>query len=118
MRTLTRLDSNPKQVIYFTTEDKQRIKFYFYFLLTQQGWFVDIEVDDFKLYGTRLCVLPNLLEKYSNIIDWGLNVWTKDGIDPFQVTDFSTGYCEVSVLDKSEVQYVKDVLNGKIEPNL
>lgn len=118
MRTLTRLDSNPKQVLYFTTDSKQRIKFYFYFLPTQQSWFLDIEVDDFKLYGTRLCVLPNLFEKYSNILEWGLNVQTKDGLDPFQLTDFSTGYCTVSVLDKDEVKYVRDVLNGKIESDI
>lgn len=118
MRTLTRLDSNPKQTIYFTTDDKQRIKFYFYYLPTQENWFVDIEVGDFKLYGTRLCVLPNLLGKYSNIINWGLNVATLDGYDPVSLTDFSSGYCTVSVLDENEVEYVKDVLNGKIEPNL
>lgn len=115
MRALSRLDSNPKQILYFVTEEKQRIKFYFYFLPTQSNWFVDIESDGFNLYGTRLCTLPNLLWKYNRILDWGLNVETKDGLDPFQVTDFSTGYCVVSVLNKEEVKQIEDWLNGKTE---
>lgn len=115
MRQLSVLDSNPKQTLYFVTDDKKQIKFYFYFLPTQEGWFVDIEADDFKLYGTKVCTLPNLLWKYCNIIDWGLNVETLDGLDPFQITDFSTGYCQVSVLNKDEVQSIEDWLNGKVK---
>ena len=115
MYALTRLDSNPKQTLYFTTEDKKQIKFYFYFLPTQSNWFVDIECDDFKLYGTRLCAHPNLLTKYHNIINWGLNIQTVDGYDPYQVTDFSDGRCTVSVLTPDEVKQVESYLNGETQ---
>lgn len=113
MYILSRLDSNPKQTIYYNTEDKQQIKFHFYFLPTQSNWFVDIECGNFQLYGTRLCNHPNLLTKYHNIINWGLNVQTVDGYDPYQVTDFSDGKCIVSVLTSSEVAEVESYLNGE-----
>lgn len=113
MKTLSTLDANPRQSLYFVTEEKDRVKFSFYYLPTQQNWFVDIESENFNLYGTRLCCHPNLLNKYHNIINFGLSVLTVDGLDPFQVTDFSTGYCQVSILEKSEVATVEAYLNGE-----
>ena len=115
MRILSTLDSNPRQTIYFTTDDKQRIKLSFYFLPTQSGWFVDIDTEGFKLNGTRIFAYPNILDKYHNIIIWGINVSTLDGLDPYQVTDFSSGYCQISILDEDEVNKVKDFLDGKTQ---
>lgn len=115
MKTLSTLDSNPRQSLYFVTDDKERLKLSFYYLPTQQNWFIDIESENFTLYGTRLCCHPNLLNKYHNIIGWGLSVLTVDGLDPFQVTDFSSGYCQVSILDKEEVAIVEAYLNGETQ---
>jgi hypothetical protein len=55
------------------------------------------------------------MTKYHNIISWGLNIITADGFDPYQVTDFATGYCQVSVLDKDEVAEVEKYLNGETQ---
>ncbi len=115
MKVLTTLNSNARQSLYFITDEKQRLKFTFYFLPTQDGWFYDVESEGFNLYGQRLCCHPNLLNKYSRIIDWGLNVSTTDGLDPYQIADFTSGYCYVSILDKEEVQQVEDYLNGQTQ---
>lgn len=115
MRILSILDNNPRQSLYFITPEKDRLKFTFYYLPTQQGWFFDVESDNFNLYSTRLCCHPNIMTKYHNIISWGLNIITADGFDPYQVTDFATGYCQVSVLDKDEVAEVEKYLNGETQ---
>lgn len=116
MRVLTTLNSNPRQSLYFTTEDSsERVKLTFYFLPTQNNWYFDIESDSLTIYGQRLCCHPNLLCKYSNNIDWGMSVVTLDGLDPYQVTDFTDGYCYVSMLDADEVEAVGSLLNGETE---
>lgn len=113
MKVLSTLDSNARQSLYFITDDRKRLKFTFYFLPTQSNWYFDVESDEFNLYGQRLCAHPNLLTKYHNIIDFGLQVNTNDGLDPFQITDFVTGYCQIGVLNADEVSTIERYLNNE-----
>ena len=113
MKKISRLDENAKQSLSFITEENKTIDFYFYFMPTQNSWFFDMTYGSFVLKGQRLCAHPNLLTKYHNIIDIGLNVETSDGFDPWRITDFKTGYCEVSVLNKTEVAEIERFLNGE-----
>lgn len=112
MKVLSTLNSNPRQSLYFVTDENERLKFTFYFLPTQRNWYFNIESDNFNLYGQRLCCHPNLLAKYSNNITFGMNVTTTDGLDPYQISDFTTGYCYVSILDSSEVEQIEEAFNG------
>lgn len=112
MRQITTIDSNSSQSIYFASETKNLIHFTFHFSSRQQAWFLDVETDTFNVYGIQICCLPNLLDKYRNIIDFGVSIVTEDGLDPWRVTDFEDGYCSFYVLNPEELKEVTELLDG------
>ena len=112
MREITTLDSNPHQSLYFVTEDGQNLHLTFSFKPRIQAWTLDIESDNFNVYGIQLCCSKNILDKYNNILDYGINIETTDGFDPWRETDFETGYCSLSFLNKEELEQVTEYLDG------
>ena len=73
-----------------------------------QMWFADIVNDDFSVYGMRVCNSPNLLQQYSKLIPFGINVNIPDGSEPFLVNDFSTGRVELGILTSDEVDQINE----------
>lgn len=112
MRQITTLDDNASQSIYFVTEDSISLHFTLVYRPRQQAWFLDLESEDFNLYGIQICVSPNILDKYKNILTYGICIETEDGLDPWRVSDFKDGYCSFSILNKNEVKEVGDFLDG------
>lgn len=112
MKRLSTLNSQPYQEISYITESSLKVTLTFRFLPTQMGWVVDIVSDKFNVYGIKLCCSPNLLDKWHNVLDFGINVTTDDGYDPFRLDDFESGYCYVCITNKEETKNTVDYLNG------
>ena len=112
MRQITILDDNPNQSFYFTTGEGENLHFVLIYKPRQQSWFLDVEGDTFKVYGIRVCCHPNLLDKYNNLINYGICIQTIDGLDPWRVTDFKDDYCSFNILSKEEKEKITAVLDG------
>lgn len=113
MKKLTILDSNPSQSLYFVTEDGIVLHLKLVYRPRSQAWFLDIESDDFNVSGIQVCCYSNILDKYRNQLTYGIAVITTDGLDPWRVDDFESGYCSMCFLNKEELQRVTRVLNGE-----
>lgn len=113
MRRITTLDSSPNQSIYFVTEEGKNIHLTLSFKPRQQAWFLDLESDTFNVYGLQICCSPNILDKFHNIIEYGIQITTLDGYDPWRVDDFETGYCSFCILNKNELKQTTEFLNGE-----
>ena len=80
-----------------------------------QTWFADIQFNRFTLNGRRLCVCPNLLSQFRNIVNFGLLLTTQNRLDPFLLNDFSSGNATLVLLSAAEVEAVEaQVLAGRL----
>lgn len=112
IRVLDTLNNNAYQTVTFDTEEGERVKLTFRFIPSQETWFFDVESDSLTVYGLALATFINLLDSYKNIISWGMNVWSKDGFDPYKIDDFSTGRIRISILEDLENAVIEEFLNG------
>ena len=107
MKLIDSITADAKQNFTLIGENRQRIKFYLYYLPTQQSWFFDISYGKIDLNGAQLTVGPNILRNYSNNIDFGLAVTSTNGLDPFYLEDFSNGRIRLYLLNQAEVDIVE-----------
>lgn len=115
MQQITDLGSDAKQTFRFQIEDRNLATFTFSFLDNQIGWYFDVEYDDFKTTGLRLVNSPNVLSAYENLIRFGLMCTVSDGAEPYFQNDFVTGRVNLYILNKQEVEQVREVIYAKVE---
>lgn len=83
------------------------------YLPTQRRWLLDVvDENGFEVHGLYVCCHPNLLDKWHNIIKYGISVSTEDGVDPYRQEDFETGYAFLAMLDSNEVEITTRYLDG------
>ena len=113
MKQIETITSQARQNFYVISDSGKKIEFKLYFLPTQASWFVDITCETFSANGLRVCRLPNILDKFRNIIDFGVAVYTKDGLDPWRINDFESGYAVLLLLNEEEKKELSEELDGK-----
>lgn len=112
MRKISSLTSNPKQSVTIVTEKGVYYKLTLRYLPTQFYWVMDIVSDNFELYNQTVHCTVNFLDKFHNLLDFGLAIWTIDGLDPMKVDDFESGYAQIYILDSSELTTTTEYLDG------
>lgn len=53
-----------------------------------QRWVMDVTRGDFSVKGLNICVQPNLMRPWRNVVPFGLTCLTTDGADPTYFDDF------------------------------
>lgn len=113
MKRLSTLGANPIQTVSYVTTSGKTADMTFKYLPTQSQWVMDLNYGGtFFVNGVVISCHPNILDKYHNIIDFGINVSTDDGLDPFELTCFQDGSCFVCILDEDEKNQATEYLNG------
>lgn len=113
MKIITTITSNPFQEFSYVMEDGKRTTFTLRFLPTQRRWLLDVsDANGFEVHGLYVCCHPNLLDKWHNILKYGVNIATDDKADPFGVDDFESGYASFSILNNDEKMQATEFLNG------
>lgn len=80
---------------------------------SQQGWFItNLVYGDFVAKGLRIVVNPNMLNKFKNLIDFGLGCFTQLTREPTQIQDFSSGNFSLYILTKAEVDTYNQLLSA------
>ena len=113
MQYITTLDGSAYQEVSYILDDGTTTTLTLRFMPTQNRWLLDVTDDDgFEVKGMFLCCYPNILDKWHNIINYGINVTTTDGVDPFRQNDFETGYAAIAILSNAEKVAAKEYLDG------
>jgi len=113
MKRLSTLNCNPIQNISYVTNSGKNIDMTFRYLPTQSQWVLDVDYETgFSVKGVVVSCYPNILDKYHNLIDFGINISTDDGLDPFELTCFQDGSCFVCILDENEKNQAMEYLDG------
>lgn len=115
MRQITTITTQARQSFTVISEEGEEIKISLRFLPTQVSWFMDVVTENFSVYNLRVSISPNILDKFHNILSFGICVLAQDGVDPFQVDDFYTGRAEFYILDKEDKDLITEGLDGKAQ---
>lgn len=71
------------------------------FLPATGRWVASVTRDLFSLKSVALCVHPNLLRSYRQVIPFGLACVASDGVDPFDIEDFESERIKLYILDNT-----------------
>ncbi len=77
-----------------------------------QRWTMDVSADGFEVQGVDMCIHPNILRPWKNLIKFGLAISAVDGVDPVYVDDFGNDRVQLYVLTEADVQEIETVLMG------
>jgi len=113
MQAITTIDSSAYQEVSFILESGIKTTLTLRFLPTQRRWLLDVSDENgFEVHGLYVCCSPNLLDKWHNVIDYGINVATDDMVDPYRQEDFESGYAYIAMLDSQEKEQTTEFLDG------
>ena len=106
MRKITNINSNPKQTFFITIENYQFAEIILEFKSLQEGWFFSMTWEAVGIKQMRVVAAPNILSQFSNVLPFGIMILGPDGIDPFAVDAWLTGW-EFYALDKADLAEVE-----------
>lgn len=111
MQQLNNLSDDANQLVTYVLDDGSTVQMTFVFRPAIGRWTVDVSHSEVTLYGVNVCLSPNMLRQWKNIIPFGIAILSNNGLDPFQITDFIDGTVTVNMLSADEVQQVEtDIL--------
>lgn len=114
MYKINSLGSEPKQEITVLLSDNSRIPLYFEYRANQLGWFFGFEYNEQKYTNIRLTTSYNILRGYRNWLPFGLRCDTLDGLEPMDITDFTSGYASLYVLTPQDVNTTESTYYVKV----
>ncbi len=101
MVQIQNLGENAHQKTTVALADGSVVVFTLNFMPTAQRWAFDMEYDGKTYACLGLAVHPNLLRGFRDTLPFGLACASTDGVDPFDIRDFSSGRIILSVLDST-----------------
>ena len=113
MIQLQNLTNAPDQLVTLTMPDGSSGSLEIIYLGAPQRWIYNLTHPSLPagaINGANICAHPNLLRQFKNIIDFGLACVTTTGLDPVNLTDFTTGIASLYILDASDVQTVESTI--------
>ena len=113
MQRITTIGGEAFQDVSYILEDGTKTTLTLRFLPTQRRWLLDVSDESgFEVHGIFVCCSPNLLDKWNNIIKYGISVSTTDMVDPYRQEDFESGYAFLAMLNESEKNSITRYLDG------
>lgn len=107
MNQIISLTDSPRQSFYFSIDTGDKVNFYLYYYLTQKSWFFDFTWKDYTACGSRVVLTNNALRHLKNIIPFGIAFMSEGNVEPFDITDFSSGRVKMYILNQSEVEEIE-----------
>lgn len=110
MQSIDNISNNANQVITFVIDDGSTVVLNLIYHPAVERWVANIIHESLTVFSINICLHPNMLRDWKNIIDFGLMCTTIDGIDPLYIDDFSNGRATLYILDKDDINTVENDL--------
>lgn len=107
MYQLNNIGNEPKQKLTFMLEDNTRLEITLEYRANQFGWFIGFTYGETNYQNIRLTTSYNILRAYRNWLPFGLRCDTVDMGEPIGIDDFITGYANVYLLTRDDVQAIE-----------
>ncbi len=113
MQEILGITDEPRQNLTFVLEDNSLLSITLEYRSNIRGWFYSLSSPDFTLNNKKLVSAPNILHKYSNVLKYGIAVYSTEGIDPAFVEDFIEQKIRIYVLNESDVENTREFYYGE-----
>lgn len=104
----------PRQTCSLPLETRESVSIKLYFAPTQKSWYFDLRYGDFITNGNKLVLSPNILRGFKNQLPFGMTVVAENGIEPFLLTDFTTGRVKIYILSADEVEEFEKIFYNEM----
>lgn len=112
MRQIDNLSDDANQKVQVVIDDGSIVEVTLRYMPSGQRWFFSVSRASFAPGLIGVCVHPNLLRTWRNVIPFGLMCSSIDGVDPAYVQDWVNGRCSLFVLSAAEVAAVEASVVG------
>lgn len=112
MNSIDNLSSDANQITKLILDDGSTVIINLVFNAATQRWTVNVVHDLFQVNGVGVCIHPNFMREWRNIIPFGIGCTTTDGVDPVFVNDFSNGRATLHILTEEDVQAIEETYFG------
>jgi hypothetical protein len=72
-----------------------------------QTWLCDVSCANGIVRGVPILSSPNMLRQWRNTLGFGLSCIRFDGLDPYDINDFSNRVANIYILDAADVAQVE-----------
>ena len=116
MEQVTNLTSSIKQQMELILPNDETCDFFLHYNGRMQAWYFSFTYKDITAANLKVCLHPNILRQFRRLIPFGIAFASNNLVEPFQEASFSSGACNMYILDTDEVQEVEEQFYGYIEP--
>lgn len=116
MNSIDNLTSDANQITKVVLDDGSTVIINLVFQAAVQRWTMDVLRQDFQANGIGVCIHPNFMREWRNIIPFGIGCTTIDGADPVFVDDFSSGRATLHILTEADVEFMEATYFGAGAP--
>ena len=113
MKKIVNVTNNPKQHITLQNENGEDIELYLEYKPRVEGWFYSFKYNDIETKNLQVCIHPNILRQFKRLINFGLGFVSTNKAEPFSIDSFSTGKCEMYLLNKEDVLNIESEIYGE-----
>jgi hypothetical protein len=103
MNLLNNITADPNQELPVTLDDGSTAVINLVYRPTIQRWIMDVTYNNMIVDGINLCVYPNVLRQWKNLLPFGIACVAADGIDPISIDDFANGRASLYILNADDV---------------
>lgn len=96
-KIIDKLSDEGRQNIQFVLSTGDIVYLTFYYSINCNAWFVNVEYKDFVLNGLQVVYSDNILNQYSNILPFGIQVDSVNGLSPYTLNSFKDGINSVII---------------------
>lgn len=108
MQLIQNITSAVKQKMTLSLENNETCEFRLHFNARMEAWFFGFTYKDITIKDLKVCLHPNILRQFRNIIPFGIAFLSEKQVEPFLITAFSNNICDMYVLSQEEVQQIEE----------
>ena len=108
MQLIENITSAVKQKMTLLLENNEKAEFKLHYNGRMQAWFFSFTYKDISISNLKVCLHPNILRQFRNIIPFGISFVSNSLVEPFQDVSFSKGICEMYLLTQEEVIAIEE----------
>lgn len=108
MLYINKISNDPVQQLTLTGIPSVQITVILQFLPRIQQWVMDVSYGSFQAQGISVVAGLNIMRQWRNIIPFGISCVCPDGLDPYQISDFSDQRATLFLLDADDVAQIEE----------
>lgn len=107
MKYINKITSDPMQKMILTGISGIQITMTLRFMPRIQRWIMGLSYGEVSIQGIPVVCSVNMLRQHKNNIPFGIACIRTDGLDPYQVDDFSEKAANLYLLDEADVEQIE-----------